>query len=179
MPRGKQRGPVAQRNVSTKALPPELTTFFADQIQKLGRGVLFVDTGAIVGCVDRDDHSFPAFFDELVGERLITSTYVLVECVRRIVKAKVVSQFVGPKGERGVDLALHILQEWLKAHDVVVLTVPEAVFDAAKRSLEQHRGLNCDLTDMLSFEIIQGLEQQRIVAKDAHFKSLGLNVLPG
>ena len=178
MAKRREARPARELRLAAAVPTPELKAYFRDQIHKLGRGVLFVDTGAIVGCVDRDDQAFPAFFDELVGERLVTSTYVLAECVRRIVKSKVVDQLVGPRGERGVDLALHILREWITEKDVVVLNVPEVVFDAAKRSLEAYRGLSCDLTDMLSFEIVQGLEQQRIVAKDAHFKRLGLNVLP-
>jgi len=170
-----------KRGTNASAAPtftPSKSPFFRETIERLGRRALFVDTGAIVGCMEAGDEAFPAFFDELIGEKLITSTYVLAECVRRIVKAQHPDQFVGPSGERSVQLALHILKDWLTERNVYVLNVPDDVFEDAKRSLEKHQGLKCDLTDILSYEIIQGLQETRIVSKDSHFKSLGLDVLP-
>lgn len=181
MAKKKHRAVQAQQAASGAAVPafsPAKSPYFEKTIQTLGRRALFVDTGAIVGCMDAEDEAFPAFFDELIGEKLVTSTYVLAECVRRIIKAQRPDQFVGPAGQRNVQLALHILTDWLTERNVHVLSVPEDVFEQAKRSLQKHQGLKCDLTDILSYEIIQGLQENRIVAKDTHFKSLGLDVLP-
>lgn len=166
------------RAAAVPSFTPAKSRYFQELIQQLGRRALFVDTGAIVGCVERDDEAFPAFFDELVNEKLVTSTYVLAECVRRIVKAQRPDQFIGPAGQRGVQLALHVLQDWIAERNVLVLNVPKEVFEDAKRALRTHQGLNCDLTDMLSLEIVRGLQERRIVAKDSHFKSLDLDVLP-
>jgi hypothetical protein len=95
--------------------------------------------------MERDDARFVTFFEELIGDRLVTSTYVVTETVRRIVKSKY-DQFVGPSGERGIDLALHVLKVWLVENEVVVINVPDQVFESAKQSLEEQRHVQCDLT---------------------------------
>ena len=125
------------------------------------------------------DTRFRSFFEEeVIGDQLVTSTYVVAETLRRIIKAKVKDKLVGPRGQRGMELALHILKGWLIDKDVIVLHVPEIVFATAKASFERNRDTNCDLIDILSFEIVLGLEQRRIVSPDGHFRSLGLDLLP-
>lgn len=178
MAKKKGRKAPPARAVAVPNQPPPSSEFWQNEMLRLGRKVLFVDTGAIVGCVEPNDARFVAFFEEeLVGDRLVTSTYVVAETVRRIIKSKY-GEFVGPSGERGIDLALHVLKVWLVENQVTVLNVPDEVFETAKQSLEDQRHAQCDLTDILSFEIVRGLGQNRIVSPDVHFKVLGLTCYP-
>ncbi|MFH0982478.1 MAG: hypothetical protein V2A79_13210, partial [Planctomycetota bacterium] len=113
----------------------------------------------------------------VVGGRLVTSSFVLAETVRRLVKSKP-NQFIGPAGQQGCELAVHFLRRWLAERDVSVLYVPEKVFGAARAEFELKRAVGCDLTDVISYLIVVGLEQSRIVSRDGHFRSLGLTCLP-
>lgn len=178
MPRHRTRK--GRSPVSTEAPRSILSDFWATAIRSLGRRLFFVDTGAIIGCMDSRDRVVNEFLDELVGDRLVTSSHVLAETVRRIVKAKPEAQhrWVGPRGERGLDLAIHILKDWLAERNVAVIHIPEIVFDAAKRTFEARRHVNCDLTDVLSYEVVRGLQQDRIISPDGHFRALGLTCYP-
>ena len=117
------------------------------------------------------------FESEVVGVQLVTSSHVVAETIRRIVKAKQPSPFKGPNGQVTFDLALFILKEWLVDNKVAILSVPDEVFQAARASFEEKRYAQCDFTDILSHVIVSGLDCQ-IVAADNHFHVLGLNVLP-
>lgn len=179
----KQRKRIRRRTRVLVAQPAEPSApsgdFWRSEIQRLGRRALFVDTGAIIACLEPHDTRFRAFFEEeVIGDRLVTSTYVVAETIRRIVKAKVTDKLAGPAGQRGMELALHVLKGWLVDNEVVVLHVPREVFETATTSLETHRHAQCDLMDILSFEIVRGLEQSRIVSPDSHFRTLGLDLLP-
>jgi len=169
-----------QANSPVAATPYGATAeYWKSEVQRLGRNLLFIDTGAIIGCLEPGQERFEEFLsNEIVGLRLITSTHVVAETVRRIVKAPAPNRFTGPNGERGVALALHFLKQWLNTHEVLVLAVPDPVFESAKSSFEANRHIECDLTDALSFVIVKGLESDRIVASDHHFRRLGLLVLP-
>lgn len=147
------------------------------QIRQLGRNLFYVDTGAILECWNPQDERFSAFFDGVIGGRLVTSSYVVAETVRRLVKSKS-NQFVGPNGMRQIELAVHFLRGWLLEHDVSVLHIPPEVFDAARATFEDKKSIGCDLTDVISFLIVNGLQQNRIVSPDGHFRSLGLTCLP-
>ena len=53
----------------------------------------------------------------------------------------------------------------------------EAVFELATAEFKGiHFG--CDLSDVLSYVIVRGLEQSRIVSTDKHFMQLGLQLVP-
>lgn len=153
--------------------------YWQNHIQLLGRHVLFVDTGAILGWYERGNDEYRKFFKSVVGWRLVTSTYVLTETVRRIAKSKTRDQFAGPSGERTGILCLHFLQEWLAEQNVRVLCVPDIVFEHAKDVFREYHAIGCDLNDVLSSVIVKGLEQTEIVSPDReHFGSLGLTCLP-
>ncbi len=151
--------------------------YWQEQIQLLGRGIFYVDTGAILECLNPEDELFSAFFKSVVGGRLVTSTYVVAETVSRLVKAKP-HKFVGPAGQQASELAVHFLRGWLEEHDVSILYIPEEVFGTARTEFERKKGIGCDLTDVISYLIVVGLEQSRIVSPDGHFRSLGLTCLP-
>lgn len=156
---------------------PSLNDFWQGQIRSLGRRVFFVDTGGILKTLEADE-AFTEFFDSLVGDQLITSTYVLSEVVRRIIKADHPNRFVGPAGERHSDLAVYVLTQWLETHNVKILCPPEEVFNAAKAMFAENRSIGCDLVDVLSYVIVKGFQQSRIVSSDAHFRKLGLACFP-
>ncbi|MGO9254924.1 MAG: hypothetical protein ACLQU1_01270 [Bryobacteraceae bacterium] len=154
-----------------------MNDFWQEQIKVFGRRAFFVDTGGILKMLEADE-AFIDFFDSLVGDQLITSTYVLTEVVRRIIKADHPNRFVGPRGERHSDLAIYVITEWIENHGIRVICPPEEVFNAAKAVFARNRGIGCDLVDVLSFVIVSGLEQNRIVSPDHHFRSLGLACYP-
>jgi predicted nucleic acid-binding protein len=152
--------------------------YWKEQIARLGRNVLYVDTGAIVGAFERGGTKLNTFFDQIVGFRFVTSTYVIAESVRRIVKSRTPNNFVGPAGEKTVALALHLLRAWLDDKNFTVLCIPEEIFNEAKRAYPRYCGMQCDLTDVISLTIVHGLEQKQIVSPDSHFRSFGLQCLP-
>jgi predicted nucleic acid-binding protein len=82
------------------------------------------------------------------------------------------------QGERGFDLAVHVLTAWLVERNVAVIHIPDLIFERAKRKFETSRTINCDFTDVLSYEIIRGLQQDRIISPDGHFRTLGLTCYP-
>ncbi len=161
---------------SSKALTVA-DTYWQDQIYHLGREVFYVDTGAILECLNPEDERFSAFFDSVVGDRLVTSSYVVAETVRRLLKSKP-NKFRGPAGEQKCALAVHFLRRWLEERNVSILHIPQEVFDAARKEFEKKKAIGCDLTDVISYVIVLGLEQRRIVSPDRHFQSLCLTCLP-
>ena len=176
---------VANRRQRPKAAIPHalggpsnaLSDFWQEQIRTLGRGLLFVETGFVIASLTPSTQSLAqGLLRELVSDRLVTSSYVITEAVRRIIKSKH-REFAGPNGEQYTDLALYILFEWIRDNNVTVICPPECVFDEAKRVLREHRSVGCDLADILSFVIVRGLEQGRILSQDRHFRALGLNTL--
>ncbi len=152
-------------------------TYWQDQIRRLGHKVFYVDTGAILECLNPEDDRFDAFFARAVGDRLVTSSYVVAETVGRLVKAKPY-KFIGPAGQQASELAVHFLRGWLEEHDVSILYIPEQVFSRARTEFEAKRGIGCDLTDVISYLIVLGLGQEHIVSPDRHFQALGLICLP-
>ena len=157
---------------------PEAESFWQQQVLQLGRKVLFVDTGVILDAISRESSESRDYLErQLVGDQLVTSTYVIAETVRRIVKSKG-SEFVGPSGERRGTLALYFLNTWLLEYRVKVICPPEIIFDSAKREFERWSYLGCDLVDVLSYTIVIGMRQKRIFAKDQHFWRLGLQCVP-
>jgi predicted nucleic acid-binding protein len=169
---------VKARNVSPHAVEPEVEDFWRQQVMNLGRKVFFVDTSVILDAITRAPSESRDFLErQLVGDQLITSTYVIAETVRRVVKSKE-KEFVGPSGEQYGTLALYFLNAWLSEYSVKVICPPSIVFDNAKLEFEKHNYLGCDLVDLLSYTIVKGLQQTRILAKDKHFTKLGLVCFP-
>lgn len=152
--------------------------YWKKQLARLGKNVLFLDTGAIVGVFERDVDQFSNFFDGCIDYRFVTSTYVVAETVRRLVKSKTPDNFLGPNGEKTVALALHVLRTWLDSYNVAVLCIPEDVFNEARRDYPTWAGIQCDLTDVISLAIVRGLNSSEIVTGDGHFQSFGLRRLP-
>jgi predicted nucleic acid-binding protein len=166
------------QTASSQPAEPEAEGFWQQQVLRLGRKVLFVDTGVILDAISRESSESRDFLErQLVGDQLVTSTYVIAETVRRIVKSKG-SEFVGPGGERRETLALYFLNTWLSEYRVKVICPPEIIFDSAKREFERYSYLGCDLVDVLSYTIVIGMRQKRILAKDQHFWRLGLQCVP-
>ena len=151
--------------------------YWQEQIQEFGHKTLYVDTGAILECLNPEDEQFNAFFDRVVGDRLVTSSYVVAETVRRLVKSRP-NKFIGPARQRTSDLAAYFLRAWLEEHDVSILYIPEEVFGTARTEFEGTKSIGCDLTDVISYLIVVGLEQGRIVSPDSHFQCFGLSCLP-
>jgi len=160
------------------AVPAPVITYWTEQVQgAVGRKAFFVDTAAILESLAPNDSEFGQFFDELVGERLVTSTYVVAETVSRMVKSKP-RQFVGPGGEQNFALALYFVRRWLIDRNVVVLCVPDFIFEYAKEHFAGIEHVGCDLVDTLSYVIVRGLGQERIISRDTHFQQLGLMCYP-
>lgn len=153
-------------------------SYWQKQILHLGRNVFYVDTGAILEYWNPEDDRFNKFFDTGVEGRLVTSSYVVAETVRWLVKAKPSYKFRGPARQQAFELAVHFLRDWLGQHDVSVLYIPEEVFGRARTEFEEKKDIGCDLTDVISYLIVVGLEQKRIVSPDRHFQTLGLTCLP-
>lgn len=153
--------------------------YFQELISRLGRRALYVDTNAIVGYFERGNDKFKQFIDKSgIGFRFVTSTYVLSETVRRLVKSNTPENFVGPNGEKTKRLSLYVLQKWLATHNVHVICVPSDIFDVARKAYGEKEQINCDLTDIISYTIVSGLQQRAILTDDSHFKYLGLSCLP-
>lgn len=151
--------------------------FFQEVIKHHGRGVIYIDTSAILDAFSEKDDLL-RFLNDWDGG-LITSNFVVVETVRRVTKARGPVGFKGPAGERGRDLACHFLSDWLTERKVIVLTIPEAVFDVARVQFPGIKGVaECDLADLISFLVVKGMEQDRIVSPDEHFARLGLQRFP-
>lgn len=145
-------------------------------IARLGRNVLFVDTGAILAGFACDDRYVEFFSGDEFQGKLITSTFVVAETVRRAAKTRH-SRYRGPRGERDRELAVYFIRSWLSEHGVEVMDVPPPVFNSAKESF-QDGTVDCDLSDMISYTIVRGMGQSRIVATDRHFYDLGLQLYP-
>jgi predicted nucleic acid-binding protein len=155
--------------------------YWQEQSRRLGSRVAYLDSGAILETLSPEDATFGPFLqNELVGDRLVTSTYVVAETVRRLVKARS-NEFAGPSGERRAELARLFLRRWLADNDVVVLCVPASIYEEAIAQYQTPEvvAIECDLTDVISTVIVRGLGQNRIVAKDVHFHRFGLVRLPG
>lgn len=167
-----------RRNVNQAPEPStECRAFWVEQIRSLGRKTFFVDTGAVLDCFTPGSQKVHEFLNGLVGDTLVTSPYVVVESVRRLIKAEG-GRFSGPGGQVAGELASHFLREWLREHNVMIIWIPPCVFEGCRSSFHRHQGLGCDLTDIVSYEIVKGLEQERILALDTHFKQLGLTCYP-
>ena len=165
----------SSRKTQPTQQPPD--HFWQEQIRIYGRRVFFIDTGGILSTFERNE-SVIDFLDSLVGDQLITSTYVLAEAVRRIIKSDFPDRFVGPGGERSSELAVHVLTKWLEAQNVKVICPPEQVFDGATAMLARYKDVGWDLVDAISYVIVCGLEQTRIVSPDGHFRRVGLICYP-
>jgi predicted nucleic acid-binding protein len=173
---GPQKNPRARTPRAAEPARP-LADFWQEQIRVLGRRLVYVETGFVLAILAPSEQAQArGLLKELLSDRLVTSTYVITEAVRRIIKSRP-HEFVGPSGERNIDLALYFLFEWIRDNNVVVISPPECVFNEAQRVLRDRCAIGCDLTDVLSFVIVRGLEQNRILAKDSHFRALGLTTL--
>ncbi len=78
--------------------------FWGSVFQDHGRSLMFIDTGAILYAI-RPDDEFAPFLDSLVGYRLVTSTYVIHETIRQLMK----SGLPGAGGRVKKDAAIHFL----------------------------------------------------------------------
>jgi predicted nucleic acid-binding protein len=159
-----------------KAAEAPVADYWHQQISLLGRDIVFVDTGAILEAHKPDDASYSKYF-ETTTDKFVTSPFVVAETVSRLIKSKPY-EFNGPSGEQQSALALHFLRRWLLDHSVMILHIPRDVFEYASKTFEGKNHIGCDLNDIISFVIIEGLEQTRIASKDAHFRALGLTLYP-
>jgi predicted nucleic acid-binding protein len=143
-----------------------------------GRNLLYLDTSAIIGTLERGNEKFDRLLEGLIGYTFVTSTYVVAESIRRLVKAKKEAKFSGPLGERNVALARYVLKTWLIENSVRVICIPGEIFDEVSKRYCSDNPVQCDLTDLISFAIVNGLQQKQIVSDDGHFRDLGLQCLP-
>jgi len=154
----------------------QIEEYWKNQIATLGRNVVFVDTGAILEAHNPSDFNFRDYFAKTT-DRFITSPFVVAETVRRMVKSNQY-EFEGPSGEQFGALAVHFIRTWLVENRVEVLHIPREVFDLARKTFENKQNVGCDLVDIISYEIVKGLGQDRIASRDRHFSSLGLMLYP-
>jgi predicted nucleic acid-binding protein len=175
MPTGKKRKP--RHQAVEIPIEAERDSYWKKQISQLGRNVMFVDAGAILEAHTPGDERYSHYFST-VTDKLITSSFVVAETVRRLVKSRPYD-FQGPSGQQAAALAIHFIRTWLADHRVEVLHLPKEVFEFASQTFEGRADIGCDLNDIISFIVVTGLEQKRIVAKDRHFRDLGLTLLPG
>jgi predicted nucleic acid-binding protein len=155
----------------------QVDEFCGDLTRRYGRNNFYVDTGAIVASLDPEDQTYSDFFNN-ANNGFITSSYVLMETVRFLVKSGQHRAFRGPAGEREYDLAAYVLHTWLTRFNVSVIHVPEHIFQIARSQFGTRRDIGCDMNDLLSFLIVRGMGQASIVAKDSHFRYLGLTIIP-
>jgi predicted nucleic acid-binding protein len=173
-----KNGPKRKRVTNSKTLPQasdQAQNFYNSIITQIGRDAFFLDTGAILESFVEHDNEYVRFLRGVQG-RLITSSFVVAETVRRVTKTRHGS-FVGPAGERNRQLASYFLRVWLTEKRVSVLAVPAAVFDIARAQFHTVH-VDCDLSDLISYVIVTGIEQSRIISTDDHFRQLGLQVYP-
>jgi predicted nucleic acid-binding protein len=154
--------------------------YWQNLISRIGRPPLYVDTGAILGYFEQGDDRFRDFIDKsAVDYRFVTSTYVIAEAIRFFAKSALPNKFIGPGDERGKQLGLHLLRNWLDEHGVHVICLPEDQFNRVCSVFCKYHYLDCDLTDIVSYVIVESLEQQEILSGDRrHFRELGLLCLP-
>jgi predicted nucleic acid-binding protein len=170
--RGYQQSP-GGRPALVWASPRE---FWQYTIRELRRGIIFIDTGAILPALDPRDAGIRPWLTEELVDRLVTSTYVVHETIRRLVKPD--RYYPGPVGKQNWELALHFLKEWLVEFNVAVICIPENVFNVVQEMFERQRSVACDLTDVSSLVIVRGIEQDRIISPDGHFRQMGLTCYP-
>jgi len=165
--------------VVTSVQAERLRVFWERKIRELGRRTLYIDTSAILGDLEHGSDRFKNFFSKTIGYRYVTSTYVVAETCRRLVKSNTKNKFCGPKGEREKELSLWVLRAWLDRYNVTVICLDEDGYALARTAyIDDRRSTLCDLTDMISFTIVKGLEQGQILSGDSHFAHLGLACLP-
>ncbi len=157
-----------------------MNQYWQEQTRRLGRSLLFIDTGAILKVFEKNEDDYALFLEqEAVNYRFVTSTYVVAETVRRLTKAKYPDRHTGPRGEKGSQLCLYILKSWLTQQGIHELCIPSEIFNIAKAEFDKSHVIGCDLTDIISFVIVRGLEINEILSPDRqHFGQLGLTCLP-
>src|SRR5579885_3096211 len=157
----------------------EAAAYWAQLRQDVTSNALFLDAAAIIDCHDpKFREPVQEFLNrEAVNYRYITSTYCVCEIVRRMAAGP--NKFVGPGGERLVELSLYVLKSWLASNNVKVICVPAAVFELGRARFEQYRNVKgWSLTDAISYEIVRGLGKKEIVSGDHGFKAVGFMLLP-
>ena len=154
-----------------------MSAFWDDLVRHIGRNTLFVDTCAILNYFAEDD-LFRLFFQSAPGYRYVTSTYVITEVARRLVKTKTPNAFIGPGREYCKELSLHILEKWLDEWNVYLIHLPEEEFNVAVSTYSEKSFVDCDLTDVISYTIVTGMGKDEILSGDAHFSKLSLRLLP-
>ncbi len=157
------------------AVPQSIPEFWQWVFREYGRPLIFIDTGAILDAIRLDDFFAPFLDDELIGFRLVTSTYVVHETVRKMMK----DGFVGPAGQVERELALHFLKVWLGERDIRIICIPINIFNQVVATFEEKKGMTCDLTDISSYVIVNGIESDQIITSDRRdFSRLGLQCRP-
>ena len=127
----------------------------------------FVDTSALYALLDRDDEAHPAALEQatrLQDERLLTSSYVLVESAA-LVKARLGSQAVRDllgKVVPGIDVV------WI---DQQTHTAAQSAFLAAVTR-------RASLVDWVSFEVMRRRGLTSAFAFDRDFRTQGFHTVP-
>ena len=152
--------------------------YWLNEAKNLGPGgIIFIDTGAILEVLNPNDQRIKPFLESEIS-RLVTSTYVIHEATRLLVKSRP-GDFVGPGGVSSKDLALFFLKQWLVEQNIGIICIPRCVFDITRDTFEEKKHIGCDLTDISSYVVIKGIGQRRIITIDkTDFLRLELDCLP-
>jgi len=149
----------------------------------LGPGVpLLVDTCAILASFVEHDDVFKNFMErEASGFRLFTSTFVVGEATRRLTKPRSKDPFAGPNGITDVELAVHVIQNWLASNKIQVLGISDRVYEEAKSQFVRFKYLpGWDIVDATSFVLLSGLAGPGgfIATGDKAFRQVGMQLAP-
>jgi len=153
--------------------------YWTNLVSQLGPAPLLVDTSAILGYFERGNDRFQEFFATATGYRYVTTTYVVTEACRRLVKSNTPSKHLGPHGEACKELSWYLISQWLDDQQVTTICLPKEAFEFSLREYRRLQGIRCDLTDIISYTVVKGLKRgDLILADDMHFRELGIDCLP-
>ena len=127
---------------------------------------VFVDTSALYALLDRDDACHERALrarDLLLGEELLTHSYVVVETVSLV------------RRRLGSDAAARLIDEMLPALNIVDVdeTLRARAFAAFRAAVTSH----VSIVDRTSFELMRTLGISRAYALDADFEAEGFQLV--
>ena len=127
---------------------------------------VFVDTSALYALLDRDDAGHERAVrarDLILGEELLTHSYVVVETVSLV------------RRRLGGDAAARLIDEMLPALNIVDVdqTLRARAFAAFRASITSQ----VSIVDRTSFEFMRALGISRAYALDADFEAEGFHLI--
>jgi predicted nucleic acid-binding protein len=127
---------------------------------------VFVDTSALYALLDSDDAGHERALlarDGILGEELVTHSYVVVETVSLV------------RRRLGSEAAARFINEMLPA--ITIVDVDEALRGRALAAFRAAVSSSVSLVDRTSFEFMRTLGIQRAYALDAAFETEGFELV--